>query len=121
MSLRLIIEHSAHPQRQAERTHHAGDLTIGRGAECDWQLDDPDMFVSRKHCVISGRDGQFTVTDASRGGLFLDGRDTPLGAGMAVALEHGMRLRLGDVVIRAELMSAPAQTTPSPGQELAPD
>lgn len=112
MSLRLIIEHSLHPQQLVERTLEAGDLSIGRGAECDWQLDDPDMFISRKHCVISGRDGQFTVTDASRSGLFLDGRDKPLGAGVAAPVEHGTRLRLGDLVIRAELLAATPQTLP---------
>lgn len=114
MTLRLVIEHTPHPQQSAERRLEAGDLSIGRGAECDWQLDDPDMFISRKHCVISGRDGQFTVTDASRGGLFLDGRDKPLGAGVAVPVQNGMRLRLGDLVIRAELLAAPPQANPVP-------
>lgn len=119
MTLRLVIEHTPHPQQSVERRLEAGDLSIGRGAECDWQLDDPDMFISRKHCVISGRDGQFTVTDASRGGLFLDGRDKPLGAGVAAPVENGMRLRLGDLVLRAELLAAspqahPAQAAPLP-------
>ena len=106
MILRLIIEHSAHPQRTTERRHEAGDLSIGRGAECDWQLEDPDQYMSRRHCVISGQDGQFTVTDASRGGLYIDGKDIALGAGAAAILENGTRLRLGDVVIRAELLVA---------------
>ena len=105
MILRLIIERSAHPQRTTERRHEAGDLSIGRGAECDWQLDDPDQYMSRRHCVISGQDGQFTVTDASRGGLYIDGKDIALGAGAAAILENGTRLRLGDVVIRAELLA----------------
>jgi type VI secretion system protein ImpI len=113
MTLRLVIEHAPHPQRSVERRHEGGDLSIGRGAECDWQLDDPDMFISRKHCVISGRDGQFTVTDSSRGGLFLDGRDKPLGPGVAATLENGMRLRLGDLVIRAELLSVDVQAAPA--------
>ena len=118
MTLRLIIEHAPHPQRSVERLLEAGDLSIGRGAECDWQLDDPDMFISRKHCVISGQDGQFTVTDASRGGLFLDGRDKPLGAGVAARLENGMRLRMGDLVIRAELV---AVRPVAPAQRRSPD
>jgi type VI secretion system protein ImpI len=113
MSLRLVIEHAPHPQQLMERRHEAGDLSIGRGAECDWQLDDPDMFISRKHCVISGRDGHFTVTDSSRGGLFIDGRDRPLGAGVAASIENGMRLRLGDLVIRAELLATDQQATPA--------
>lgn len=112
MALRLIIEHAPAPQPETERLLEAGDLSIGRGAECDWRIEDPEMFVSRKHCVISGEDGRFQVTDASRGGLFLDGADTPLGAGNSAALEHGMRLRLGDVVIRAEVVGARTAAEP---------
>ncbi|MDI3337735.1 type VI secretion system-associated FHA domain protein TagH [Defluviimonas aestuarii] len=110
MTLRLVIEHSAHPQARPEMRHPGGDLSIGRGADCDWQIDDPDMFVSRRHCVVSESDGSYEVTDASRGGLFIDGADTPLGPGNSTALEPGMRLRLGDVVIRVELGEAKAET-----------
>ncbi len=108
MSLRLIIEHSNHAQQVQEIRHAFGELSIGRGAECGWQLDDPDMYVSRKHCVISGGDGTWQATDASRGGLFVDGASQPLGPGNSVALTNGMRLRLGDVVLRVEI-EAPRQ------------
>jgi type VI secretion system protein ImpI len=125
MSLRLVIEHSPHPQRVADRVIESGDLSIGRGADCDWQLDDPDSYISRKHCVVSARDGQFTVTDASRGGLFVDGRDIPLGIGVTARLEDGTRLRLGDVVIRAEVLTAanhnPPAPTPAPAQGYVAD
>lgn len=108
MTLRLIIEQSNHAQQVQEIRHAYGELSIGRGAECGWQLDDPDMYVSRKHCVISGGDGSWQATDASRGGLFVDGANQPLGPGNSVALANGMRLRLGDVVIRVEV-EAPRQ------------
>jgi type VI secretion system protein ImpI len=109
MTLRLIIEHSSHPQDRREMRHPGGELSIGRGAECSWQLNDPEMYVSRKHCVITGEAGHYVVTDASRGGLFIDGRDQPLGPGNAAKLEPGMRLRLGDTVIRVEIEAeAPA-------------
>ena len=103
MNLRLVIEHSPHPQSLREMRHQGGDLSIGRGNDCDWTLDDPDMFISRRHCVITARDGAYLVTDASRSGLFVDGGDRALGAGNSVALDHGMRLRLGDIVIRVEI------------------
>jgi type VI secretion system protein ImpI len=119
MTLRLTIEHSPHPQDRREMRHPGGEFSIGRGAECSWQINDPDMYVSRKHCVITGEAGQFVVTDASRGGLFIDGRDQPLGPGNAVRLESGMRLRLGDTVIRVEIeapVSVAAPRTQAPGQ-----
>ena len=112
MTLRLTIEHSPHPQDLREMRHPGGEFSIGRGAECSWQINDPDMYVSRKHCVITGEAGQFIVTDASRGGLFIDGKDQPLGPGNAVRLESGMRLRLGDTVIRVELEAAAPVATP---------
>jgi type VI secretion system FHA domain protein len=113
MTLRLIIEHSNHPQDRREMRHPGGELSIGRGAECSWQLNDPEMYVSRKHCVITGEAGHYVVTDASRGGLFIDGKDQPLGPGNAAKLEPGMRLRLGDTVIRVEIEAqAPAAAAP---------
>lgn len=114
MTVRLVIEHSPHPQPQPEMRHAGGDLTIGRGAECDWQIVDPDMFVSRRHCVVSLRDGRCEVTDASRGGLFVDGADTPLGAGNSARLDTGSRLRLGDIVIRVEIAEGAGQGRPPP-------
>lgn len=112
MTLRLTIEHSPHPQDRREMRHPGGEFSIGRGAECSWQLNDPDMYVSRKHCVITGEAGQFIVTDASRGGLFIDGKDQPLGPGNAARLEPGMRLRLGDTVIRVEIEAPAPVATP---------
>lgn len=112
MTLRLTIEHSPHPQDRREMRHPGGEFSIGRGAECSWQLNDPDMYVSRKHCVITGEAGQFIVTDASRGGLFIDGKDQPLGPGNAARLEPGMRLRLGDTVIRVEIEASAPVATP---------
>jgi type VI secretion system protein ImpI len=66
------------------------------------------MYISRRHCIVSLRDGVAEVTDASRGGLFIDGADAPLGAGNTRTLENGMRLRMGDIVIRVELLSRSA-------------
>lgn len=112
MSIRLVIENAPHSQSQMERTFEGGELTIGRGNDADWQIDDPDQFVSRKHCVISEDDGGYKVTDASRGGVFIDGASTPLGAGNSAVLEHGMRLRLGDIVLRVEMQQARPKAAP---------
>lgn len=110
----LILEHAPTPQRESQRLYVGGELTIGRGDDADWQFDDPDMFVSRKHCVISDESGVATVTDASSGGLFVDGSSQALGPGNSVALEHDMRLRIGDFVIRVEMTAAPATAAPEP-------
>ncbi|TCM86462.1 type VI secretion system-associated FHA domain protein TagH [Rhodovulum steppense] len=106
MTLTLILEHGPHPQAETRRSLEDGELTIGRDASADWRIDDPDRFVSRQHCAIHGEAGRFIVTDTSSGGLFVDGADRPLGLGNTATLEHGMRLRLGDYVLRVELGAA---------------
>jgi type VI secretion system FHA domain protein len=105
MTVRLVIEHASHPQRETSRTWEGGELVIGRGADAGWQLDDPDQFLSRRHVIVSDIGGVPHVTDASRGGVFVDGAAAPLGPGNSRALEDGMRLRLGDFVLRVEMQA----------------
>jgi type VI secretion system protein ImpI len=112
MSLLVAIERGPHPQAVAQMRLEHGALVIGRSAEADWRIDDPDMFVSRAHCTISGGPGGYTVTDTSSGGLFLDQATAPLGQGNSAPLRDGMRLRLGDYVLRVEV-AGPATHAPA--------
>jgi type VI secretion system protein ImpI len=106
MSLVLTLEQGPRPQAMRQASLEDGELVIGRSAEADWRIDDPDMFVSRAHCTIArGQDG-YMVTDTSSSGLFVDDAHNPLGAGNSVALRQGMRLRLGDYVLRVDLQQA---------------
>ena len=108
MTLRLVLESFSHPQKRTEARLADGQLAIGRGEDCGWQLEDPQMFVSRRHCVVVGQGGQYRVTDESSGGLFLDAAPAPLGQGVTAVLAPGMRLKLGDFVIRVEMEGAAA-------------
>lgn len=117
MTLRLILETAPAPQARAEFVLGEGRVVIGRGEDCDWKIDDPQMFVSRRHCTVVGQAGQYRVTDDSRGGLFLDGAPAPLGQGVTAVLVPGMRLRLGDFVIRAEEGPAAQATAAAPAQQ----
>ncbi|WP_300042638.1 type VI secretion system-associated FHA domain protein TagH [uncultured Paracoccus sp.] len=121
MSVRLVIESSPHAQGVTERVFTGGRLVIGRSDDADWVLHDPDMYVSRQHCILTERDGRVMATDASSSGLFIDNAAQPVGASNAVAIEPGMRLRMGDFVLRVEAMSGPAPdpaaapAAPAPG------
>ena len=102
-SARLVLEHTPSAQASTDVTYHGGQLVVGRGDEADWRIDDPDKFVSRKHFVISEDGETILVTDASTGGLFVDGSSSALGVGNSIPLENDMRLRFGDFVAKVEL------------------
>ncbi|MER9963598.1 type VI secretion system-associated FHA domain protein TagH [Mesorhizobium sp. M0045] len=109
MSLLLTLEQGPRTQAVRQARLDEGELVIGRSADAGWKIDDPDMFVSRAHCRITGgRDGYF-VTDTSSSGLFIDDSDSPLGAGKSTRLRNGMRLRLGDYVVYVDLQTSSTQ------------
>lgn len=118
MSLLLTLEHGPRTQAVRQTRLDEGELVIGRSADADWQIDDPDMFVSRAHCRITGgRDGYF-VTDTSSSGLFINDSDSPLGTGTSVRLQNGMRLRLGDYIVCVDLQT-PVAHAPAASQTFA--
>ncbi|RUY20374.1 type VI secretion system-associated FHA domain protein TagH [Mesorhizobium sp. M7A.F.Ca.US.001.04.2.1] len=118
MSLLLTLEQGPRTQAVRQARLDEGELVIGRSADAGWQINDPDMFVSRAHCKISGgRDGYF-VTDTSSSGLFINDSDSPLGAGKSTRLQSGMRLRLGDYVVHVDLQT-PATQAPAAGQPVS--
>ncbi|AUH66530.1 type VI secretion system-associated FHA domain protein TagH [Paracoccus zhejiangensis] len=119
MSVRLVIESSPHAQSVTERVFSGGRLVIGRSDDADWVLHDPDMYVSRQHCILTEQNGRVMATDASSTGLFIDNAANPVGTSKAVPIEPGMRLRMGDFVLRVEAVSGvtagPAPRAPVTG------
>ncbi|MEE4423307.1 FHA domain-containing protein [Streptomyces bugieae] len=93
---------------------HGGQIRIGRSADADVPLDDPD--VSRLHCAVTVEpDGSVHVADLrSTNGTAVDG--TGLGD-LPAPLPAGALLRIGESTLR--LQSAP--TTPDPALEATPD
>ncbi|WP_269932868.1 type VI secretion system-associated FHA domain protein TagH [Aminobacter sp. HY435] len=120
MSLLLTLEQGPRAQAVRQARLDTGELVIGRSPEADWQIDDPDMFVSRAHCRISSRPGGYIITDTSSSGLFIDGAGSPLGAGNSAELHDGMRLRLGDYVVGVELPESAASVSVLPSASRAP-
>ncbi|MBQ1158401.1 FHA domain-containing protein, partial [Streptomyces sp. A73] len=79
-----------------------GKVHLGRSADADVPLDDPD--VSRLHCAVTVTDGgAVTVTDlGSTNGTTLDG--TPVGP-RPVLFRPGSTLRIGETTKRLEATS----------------
>ncbi|WP_405936990.1 FtsK/SpoIIIE domain-containing protein [Streptomyces sp. NBC_00726] len=93
---------------------HGGTVRIGRSAEADVPLDDPD--VSRLHCEVTvSDDGRVAVADlASTNGTSLDGaevRDRP------VRLVPGALLRLGESTLRLASGARPPALPTTPDGE----
>ncbi|RDD69679.1 type VI secretion system-associated FHA domain protein TagH [Paracoccus versutus] len=123
MTLRLTVLTSPVPQPRPELRLEGGRAVLGREPGCDWQIDDPEMFVSRRHCIVEATAEGWTVTDTSSGGLFIDAAAEPLGPGRSAALCDGMRLRLGDVTlgVAVEAVAGAAATAPAdPGIGIDP-
>ncbi|MCT9087277.1 FtsK/SpoIIIE domain-containing protein [Streptomyces sp. ASQP_92] len=93
---------------------HGGRIGVGRAAESDVPLDDPD--VSRQHCEVTvGEDGRVSVADLnSTNGTRLDGRE--IGA-QPVRFAPGALLRIGESTLRL----APGGTEAEPSLAAAPD
>ncbi|MGW0873618.1 FHA domain-containing protein [Streptomyces sp. NPDC002740] len=91
---------------------HGGQVRVGRSADADVPLDDPD--VSRLHCTVTlSPEGRVTVADlGSTNGTTLDGsrvQDRP------VRLSPGALLRVGESALRLAPPGGPgprAATTP---------
>lgn len=75
-----------------ELVHTPGGLVLGRGEAAQLKLPVNAEKVSRAHCRFSFVDGQWTVTDSSRWGTFVNG--IRLTAGQAVALRDGDTVRI---------------------------
>lgn len=116
MPLRLTLISSPVPQPRSELRLEDGAAILGREADCDWRLDDPEMFISRHHCRIEAGAQGWRITDTSSGGLYLDMAAAPLGPGASADLRHGMRLRLGDVILGVELAAGDA-AQPAPAAD----
>ncbi|MFB6564656.1 FHA domain-containing protein [Streptomyces sp. NPDC056400] len=84
---------------------HSGQIRVGRSADADVPLDDPD--VSRLHCAVTViPDGRVAVADLnSTNGTTLDG--APVGS-QPVALPPGALLRVGESTLRLAPAGAPA-------------
>ncbi|MFJ6596279.1 FtsK/SpoIIIE domain-containing protein [Streptomyces violaceusniger] len=92
---------------------HGGQVRIGRSADADVPLDDPD--VSRLHCAVTvAEDGRVTIADlGSTNGTAADG--VPVGT-HPVPLEPGALLRIGESALRLRVPSATSAFPSAPSR-----
>ncbi|MBB3896893.1 type VI secretion system-associated FHA domain protein TagH [Roseococcus suduntuyensis] len=87
-----------------QRQVPGGEYTLGRGAECDWPLTDPDRVLSKRHCALEYLAGGWQLRDLSTNGTFVNGAADPVGRDQVRPLRDGDRLRLGAYEIECRVV-----------------
>jgi len=114
------------PDAAAPESRYAagGEFSIGRGGDNDWVLHDPDRHLSKRHCVLAYRSGQWQIADVSSNGTFINHETKPIGAGAPRTLRSGDRIRTGAYEIEVTIEEAPASRSAQLGgrqRELTPE
>src|SRR5215472_930819 len=105
------------------RQLRGGEFSLGRGAENDWVLPDPERYLSKRHCVLAYRSGGWQIADLSTNGTFLNGEAEPIGRGQPRDLRDRDRLRLGtyEIEVRIAETAAPRHSPAGRGDPFALD
>ncbi len=104
MRLTLRIENQdqlSNGQPLVRQLDRAG-MEIGRAADVDWQLPDPQKLISSIHAEIVFERGAFLLRDRSRNGTYVNGARID-GATREVQLRDGDRIAIGHYEISAAL------------------
>jgi type VI secretion system protein len=104
MSLTLsVVSHQKYSLRETTKTIDEVSMSIGR-EDCDWILEDATFFISRKHCLVEFKSGDYYLTDVSRHGVSIN--DQVIDKHTPVKLVNGAMLSMGDYKIAVRIDSA---------------
>lgn len=89
---------------ETTQTLEHGAITIGRGADNDWVLPDPERIISNRHCTIEYRDGEYFIIDTSTNGVFVNHAEDRIERGQSLKLHDRDHLSLGpyELFVRIE-------------------
>lgn len=114
MGLKLRFQNSgALPGGPSSVEMVGGTLTIGRGEENDLALPDPERTLSKRHCFLEERNGEFIIVDISTNGTFLNYGSERLGD-LPTPLSHGDVICLGSFELVVEIAAGAGAPTPDP-------
>ncbi|MDH0662684.1 type VI secretion system-associated FHA domain protein TagH [Pseudomonas sp. GD03858] len=103
LCLTITSYHKITPGQCPEKLLETGAISVGRAADNDWVLPDPERLVSSKHCVIQFKDGRYYLTDNSTNGVELLRAGIRLRRGNSEPLMDGEVIRIGDYEIQARI------------------
>ena len=114
LRLRVVSEQRRALAERSSASFSVEGGTIGRSADNDWVLPDPQRYVSAHHARVQFREGHFYLQDVSTNGVYVNDDMEPLakrGLG-GYRLANGDVLRMGDYHILAALEAHGAPERP---------
>jgi type VI secretion system FHA domain protein len=121
--IRLRLFHRDDLANQIEsRVLDEGELSVGRGAQADWAIADPERSISRSHLVIAHRGGMLTLRDTSSNGVLIGHPRQRVERDRAVPISRGEAVHFGPYVIVAEEdeSAIPEPASAAPDSEYTP-
>ncbi len=93
------------PGQESTRILEHGSLMIGRAAQNDWILQDPERILSSNHCVIHCKGGGYFLTDTSTNGTFVNDSEQRIPRNQTVQLDDGDHFVLGEYEIEVNVVA----------------
>jgi len=115
LRLRIVSEQRRSLAERSSATFSVEGGTIGRSADNDWVLPDPQRYVSAHHARVQFREGHFYLQDVSTNGVYVNDDMEPLAkrGSAGYRLANGDVLRMGDYHILAALEPQKAAEHPA--------
>jgi len=111
LRLRVVSEQRRSLAERSSAIFSVEGGTIGRSADNDWVLPDPQRYVSAHHARVQFREGHFYLQDVSTNGVYVNDDMEPLAkrGSAGYRLTNGDVLRMGDyhIVAALEAQGAP--------------
>lgn len=104
LRLRIVSDHRRVLGERSTVTFSAAGGTIGRSADNDWVLPDPQRYISARHARVQCRQDTYFLEDLSTNGVYVNDADRPISKEGPYRLQNGDLLRFGDyqVVVAIE-------------------
>ena len=83
---------------------------VGRSSECNWQLADPERFISGVHARVGSDSAGFYIEDLSTNGLFYNSPGHLVGKGNRQYIAQNDMLYLGDYELKVTSLSLEGAT-----------
>ena len=119
LQLRIISDHRRQLGSRSTLVLAANGATIGRAADNQWVLPDPQRYVSAHHARIHYRDGLYILEDISTNGIFVNDEDRPVAERGAHVLRNGDLVRLGEYEV-VVVLDPEAAALPPPAEDASP-